>query len=366
VPSADSLAGVEEHVPIAQFSTLSVGGPARWFLHVNDVSDVVAAHRWSEARRVPLFVLGGGSNVVVADGGFPGLVAKVGLRSVAISADGSDALITAGAGEPWDPLVETTVERGLVGLECLSGIPGSVGGTPIQNVGAYGQEVADSIERVTVYDRQGDTVQTLSSRECRFSYRMSRFKTDDAARFVVCDVTFRLRHGRSAPTYPDVLSHLERAGIRSPSVGDVRAAVLAVRRRKGMVLDVADPDTRSVGSFFMNPIVTRAERDRIAETAGTETPGFATSDGQVKLPAAWLIERSGFHRGYGDGPVGISTKHTLALVNRGGATARDLLRLAARIKRQVADRFGVWLRPEPVFIGFEDDADVEYLRKTEG
>ena len=364
MPSADSLAGVEEQVPIARFSTLSVGGPARWFVRVSDIRDVAAAHRWSEARRVPLFVLGGGSNIVVADTGFPGLVLQMGLTGLAVSADGSDALITAGAGEPWDPLVETTVDRGLAGLECLSGIPGSVGGTPIQNVGAYGQEVADTIARVTVYDRQRDAIQTMGSADCRFSYRSSRFKTDDSARFVVCEVTFRLRHGVSAPAYPDVLSHLERAGIRSPSVRDVRAAVLAVRRRKGMVLDVADPDTRSVGSFFMNPIVTQADRDRITETAHAEAPGFATSDGQIKLPAAWLIERSGFHRGYGDGPVGISTKHTLALVNRGGATARDLLRLATQIKRQVADRFGVWLRPEPVFVGFDEDADVEYLRKT--
>jgi UDP-N-acetylmuramate dehydrogenase len=175
-------------------------------------------------------------------------------------------------------------------------------------------------------------------------------------------VSFRLRAARPSPTYPDLLSQLEREGKGAPSVTDVRDAVLAVRRRKGMVIDARDPDTRSVGSFFMNPVVSTSDRERIAASAQREPPGFATADGRIKLPAAWLIEQAGFHRGDADGAAGISSKHTLALVNRGAATARDVLRLAVRIKRAVAERFDVWLRPEPVFVGFDGDADVEYLQ----
>lgn len=353
----------QESVPLAASSTLGVGGPARWFVRLHDFSDIERACSWSDHRGVPLFVLGGGSNIVVADTGFDGLVVQIGFSGVVIAAEGNDTLITAGAGEPWDPIVRTTVERRLSGLECLSGIPGSAGGTPIQNVGAYGQEVSDTIERVTVYDRTEGRMQTLSGAECRFAYRMSRFKSDDAGRFVVCDVTFRLRRGTAAPTYPDIVTYLERAGIREPSVNDVREAVLSVRRKKGMVIDEADPDTRSVGSFFMNPVVSQADRERIASAAGVEPPAFDMPGGRLKVPAAWLIEQAGFRRGHAEGAAGISSKHTLALVNRGGATARDVLRLAARIKRQVVERVGVWLRPEPVFVGFDTDPDVEYLNR---
>jgi UDP-N-acetylmuramate dehydrogenase len=216
---------------------------------------------------------------------------------------------------------------------------------------------------VTVYDRQTGDVCTMAAAECGFTYRGSRFKATDAGRFIICDVTFRLRDTAPAPTYPDLLAYLERAGIRSPSVRDVRDATMAVRRRKGMVIDETDPDTRSVGSFFMNPILSTGDRERVAEAAGAAPPAFELPDGRVKLPAAWLIERAGFRRGDGDGPAAISTKHTLALVNRGGATARDVLRLAARIKRQVGERFGVWLRPEPVFVGFDAEPDADFLTR---
>lgn len=360
--SADLLPALHERVPLAGLSTLGVGGWARWFIRVTTTGEVVDAIRWSRTRKLPVFVLGGGSNVVIADTGFPGLVIHMALEGVSVSTGGAESVITAAAGEPWDPIVRATVDRGLAGLECLSGIPGSVGGTPIQNVGAYGQEVANSIDHVKVYDRERDVIDDMTTRECGFAYRTSRFKGDDAGRFVVCEVSFRLRAGRPAPTYPDVVSELERKEIRFPSVSDVREAVLAVRRRKGMVIDASDPDTRSVGSFFVNPVIALSDRDRVAELAQADPPGFAMADGRIKVPAAWLIERAGFHRGYPDGAAGISTKHTLALVNRGGATARDVLRLAVRIKRRVADRFGVWLRPEPVFVGFDGDPDVEYLR----
>jgi UDP-N-acetylmuramate dehydrogenase len=218
---------------------------------------------------------------------------------------------------------------------------------------------------VTVYDSAQRKVSRLEAAACEFAYRASRFRGRDAGRFVVCDVTFRLRHGAASAVYPDVIDYLERIGNRSAGVADVREAVLAIRRRKGMVVDPADPDSRSVGSFFMNPAVTDGVREGIGSIAGEPAPGFPLADGRVKIPAAWLIERAGFLKGHADGAVGISSKHPLALVNRGGATARDVLRLATQIKGAVLDRFGVWLRPEPIFVGFEADADLAFLQKAE-
>ena len=344
-------------VPLAPLTTLGVGGTARWFARASSEADVAAAHQWADARGVPLFVLGGGSNLVIADEGFDGLVLHVALRGISEEQRDGITVLRAGAGEPWDELVAFAVDRGLAGLECLSGIPGTVGGTPIQNVGAYGQEVAAVIESVTAFDRQYGRTIALTAEDCGFAYRMSRFKGQDAGRFVVCDVTFRLRPGSPTVTYPDVIDYVTRQRITSPEVGDVRAAVLAIRGRKGMVIDATDPDTRSVGSFFMNPVVDRAVFERIAPHA----PHFMMDNDSVKIPAAWLIEQSGVARGHVDGRVGVSTKHPLAIINRGGATAQDVVRLARRIKGAVADRFGVALRPEPVFVGFAGHADIEYL-----
>jgi UDP-N-acetylmuramate dehydrogenase len=348
----------ETDVPLAPLSTLGVGGAARWFARATSVSDVIAAHGWATARGAPLFVLGGGSNLVIADEGFDGLVLQVALGGVRAAVEGEETIVSAGAGELWDPLVDFTVSRELAGIECLSGIPGTVGGTPIQNVGAYGQEVASSIESVTAFDRREQRTVMLSASECGFAYRMSRFKQHDAGRFVVCEVAFRLRPGAGTATYPDLVEYLSRDGVAASGVRDVREAVLAVRRRKGMVIDTTDPDTRSVGSFFMNPVVDRATFERI----GTSTPHFAMENGEVKIPAAWLIERSGFGRGHIDGAVGLSTKHPLAIINRAGATARNVVRFARCIKTSVRDRFGINLRPEPVFVGFNaDDPDVASL-----
>jgi len=338
------------NVPLAPFSTLGVGGAAEWYTSATTPDDIAAAHAWSRERGVPLTVLGGGSNVVIADAGIRGLVLHNRLDGMAFWKDPDDTLVTAGAGEPWDNLVAACVAKGLAGVECLSGIPGGVGGTPIQNVGAYGQEVADTVETVTAFDLEAGAMRT------------SRFKTDEAGRWIVCAVTFRLRAGVPLVSYPDVRMQLEQRGIASPAVADVREAVLAVRRRKGMVLDAADADTHSVGSFFVNPILTGDHRERIASVSGQPVPGFGRSDGRVKVPAAWLIEHAGFSRGTVDGAAGISSKHTLALINRGGATAADIVRLAVRIKRTVADRFGVLLRPEPVFLGFAASPDLDYLR----
>jgi UDP-N-acetylmuramate dehydrogenase len=350
-------------VPLASFSTLGVGGPARWFVRATDADQIAAADRWAAENEQPVFVLGGGSNVVIADEGFDGLVLHADLRGTTFTAAGEETMLRAAAGEPWDRVVDQAVGRELAGLECLSGIPGSVGGTPIQNVGAYGQEVAGTIESVTAYDRHARDHVTLGAGECDFAYRMSRFKTRDAGRFVVCEVAFRLHRGDASATYPDVVRYLDEARVTHPTLLDVRSAVLAIRRRKGMVVDPVDADSRSVGSFFMNPIVSTGVRDQVSSRAGQPAPAYRMDGDRVKLAAAWLIEQSGLHKGFADGAAGISAKHPLALVNRGGATARDVLRLAVRVKRQVADRFNVLLRPEPIFVGFHDDPDVEYLQR---
>jgi UDP-N-acetylmuramate dehydrogenase len=349
-------------VPLAPLTTLGVGGAARWLARAEYAEEAAAAHRWAMRQGVPLFVLGGGSNLVVADDGVPALVLQMTSEGGEFQRRGDLVVAEVSAGEPWDRFVEATVSRGLSGIECLSGIPGTVGGTPIQNVGAYGQEVAETIEAVTALDRKAGALVRIPAGECGFGYRMSRFKGIDAGRFVVLGVTFVLRRGPATVRYPDLRHELEKAGVAEPSTMDVRNAVLTVRRGKGMVVDANDPDSRSVGSFFMNPVVATADRDRFARIAAGPVPAFEMPDGGVKVPAAWLIERAGFAKGMHDGAVGLSTKHPLAIINRGGATARDVVRLASRIKRDVADRFGVRLRPEPLFVGFQpDDAEIDDL-----
>ena len=357
---------LQSDVPLSGYTTLGVGGRARWLVRAETVADVESVIAWTADRNVRLFVLGGGSNLVIADEGIDGVVLHVGIRGVEWTERDGDTLVRAGAGEPWDELAAAIVSRGLAGVECLSGIPGSAGGTPVQNVGAYGQEVAETIAEVSVFDRSAGHLTTLSGAECGFGYRTSRFKNEDAGRFIVCHVTFAVRPGAPRITYPDLLRHLERTGSSSPGLGDVRRAVLEIRRQKGMVLDPTDPDTRSVGSFFTNPVVSPRVHASIAEAGGAPAPGYCLPGGGVKIPAAWLIEQSGFSRGHRDGRVGLSSKHPLAIINRGGATARDVLGLAARIKRRVVDRFGIWLRPEPVLVGLSDDADATYLQQEAG
>jgi UDP-N-acetylmuramate dehydrogenase len=346
---------MQEQVALAPFTTLGIGGPARRFARATHVEYLLSV---SPTEGEPLFVLGGGSNLVISDDGFNGLVLHIAIGGVRTTRDGEDVIVTAGAGEAWDSLVELAVKQNLAGIECLSGIPGTVGGTPIQNVGAYGQEVATVIEWVSAFDRVKGATVRLSRDECGFAYRMSRFKREDAGRFIISEVAFRLKPG--APpnvTYADVVDDLAQRNVHCATVQQVREAVLRIRRRKGMVLDSADADTRSVGSFFMNPVVERPAFERIAPA-----PHYLMDNGTVKIPAAWLIEQSGFARGHTDGAVGLSTKHPLAIVNRGGATARDVLRLAHRIKLAVRDRFDINLRPEPVFVGFSPhDPAVAFL-----
>jgi UDP-N-acetylmuramate dehydrogenase len=356
-----------ERVSLAPWTTLGVGGPARWFASASSAADVRAAHEWCRGRGVPLWVLGGGSNVVIADSGFDGLVLHVAVAGMDTGEAGETLSVDAGAGERWDTLVARLVNDGWAGVECLSGIPGTVGGTPIQNVGAYGQEVAATVEQVHAFDGDAGTMVTLDAAACGFSYRASRFKGEDAGRFIICGVRFRLSRGAPALTHPDLQRWVHDAGISRPTLADVRAAVLAIRRSKGMVVDGNDPDARSVGSFFVNPVVAAAERDRLAGLVGADVPARPLADGAVRVPAAWLIQCAGWARGDAEGAVGLSTKHPLAIVNRGGASAADIVRFAARVKRRVADRLGVWLQPEPVFVGFDragDLADLEYLRKA--
>lgn len=298
-----------------------------------------------------MLVLGGGSNLLIGDRGFPGLVVHVVIDGVDYAVAGGSTEVTAGAGESWDGLVAAVVGRGLAGVECLSGIPGFVGATPIQNVGAYGQEVAETIVRVEVVDRSTAEVLSIANSECAFGYRDSRFKQADRDRYIVTSVTYRLENdGAPAVRYPELRRHLEITGVEQPSLGAVREAVLAIRRRKSMVVDTSDPDSRSAGSFFTNPIVTSEAADQI----GIEgMPRYPAGD-HVKLSAAWLIEQAGFARGHVAGNVGLSTKHTLAIVNRGGGTAREVVALAREIRRRVYDRFGVELVPEPVFVNVSE------------
>jgi UDP-N-acetylmuramate dehydrogenase len=339
------------HVPLAPLTSLRIGGAGARLADMEREEDVVEAERSAAARGEPLFVLGGGSNVVVADEGFPGLVARVGLRGVAMTLDGGRASVDVAAGESWDALVARAVEEGWRGVECMSGIPGLVGATPIQNVGAYGQEVKETIAAVRAFDRDLSAFVDLTPGECQFGYRTSVFKRN--RRWIVTSVRFVFEMSReSAPVrYAELARALSlREGECAPA-RRVREAVIALRRGKGMVLDADDPDSVSAGSFFVNPVVDAATLAVVESRAGERAPRFDAGEGRFKLAAAWLVERAGFPRGWGEGRVGVSRKHALALVNRGGATASDLLRVARSIREGVRGRFGVELEPEPDFIG---------------
>jgi UDP-N-acetylmuramate dehydrogenase len=313
---------------------------------------------WAAGRSLPVFVLGGGSNLLIADEGFPGLVLRVTLRGVEEEAAAGSTLMRAAAGEDWDPLVARAVSRGLAGLECLSGIPGSAGATPIQNVGAYGQEVSETLVEVEAMARADGSVRRFTAAECGFGYRESAFKAAERDRWVVLAVTWRLQPGgEPAVRYPELERFLADPGTHGGvDLAAVRHAVLTLRRRKGMVLDPADPDTRSDGSFFVNPVLPDGELEaflRRARAAGVpeeRVPRFPSTRG-VKLSAAWLIEHAGFVKGHRHGNVGLSSKHALAIINRGGGTAREVRELVAAIQTAVASRFGVRLEPEPSLIG---------------
>jgi len=341
---------IEENVPLAPLTTIGIGGPARFFFRATTVDDLRDALSWAKERDVAVFLLGGGSNLVISDDGFDGLVIHVDLRGITVESEDEFAMVKVAAGEPWDPFVGFAVEHRYAGIECLSGIPGSTGATPIQNVGAYGQDVSETIARVEVLDRTLDRVITLTNWECRFGYRSSLFKNYERERYVVVAVTFRLKVGGSATIrYPELQKFVDERGISNDDLRGVRDAVIAIRKRKGMVIDPSDPDTRSDGSFFMNPVLTRAQYDDFAQRA-VDAPHYPAGD-EVKLSAAWLIEHAGFAKGFALGNVGLSSKHTLAVINRGGGTSREIIALVKLIQEKVRERFGVELHPEPNFIG---------------
>ncbi|MGI5233377.1 UDP-N-acetylmuramate dehydrogenase [Actinoallomurus sp. CA-142502] len=347
-----------ERVNLSGYTTLRLGGPARRFVEAMTDDELIGAVHDADESGEALLVLGGGSNLVVADEGFPGTVVHVATRGVTITpSPRGGVLVRAQAGEEWEPFVARCVEEGLAGVECLSGIPGRLGATPIQNVGAYGQDVSETIVEVRAYDRERGEVVTLDREACGFGYRSSAFKR--SRRHVVLEVTFALEPADlSTPIrYAELARRLDvPVGDRVP-LKDAREAVLALRRGKGMVVDVADPDTRSAGSFFTNPIldpgqVAELER-RVADRLGPDVtfPRYPESDGHVKTSAAWLIDKAGFGKGYARGPVRISTKHTLALTNPDGARTADLLALAREVRDGVRAAFGVTLVNEPVFVG---------------
>jgi UDP-N-acetylmuramate dehydrogenase len=351
---------VQEHVPLAARTTLELGGPARFFVEARDEDDAARAIAWAKGRGVSVSLLGGGSNLVVGDAGVDGLVLAVAWRGVHVEAahfdDGGHVEVTAAAGEPWDAFVAMCVARDLAGLECLSGIPGLVGATPIQNVGAYGQDVSQTIVRIRVLDRTSGEVRTLPSSELGFGYRDSALKQAPDA-FVVLDVTFRLERG-GAPrlAYAELTRALASEAGDKPTLSQVRDVVLRLRRQKSMVIDPADPNRRSAGSFFTNPLVTPALAEDVVARAlvrgvitdAAQLPRWSEPDGRVKLAAGWLIERAGIEKGLRKGAVGISTAHALALVHHGGGTTAELLALEEHVRASVQATWGVTLVREPV------------------
>ena len=346
---------LQENVPLAPLTTFRIGGPARFFVEARSVADVQEAVACARGQRLSLFVLGGGSNLVVSDSGWPGLVLKIAIEGIERTTDQEGkAIFEVGAGESWDTFVARAVAASCAGIECLSGIPGSVGGTPVQNVGAYGQEVSETIESVEVFDLKDDQIRELCREACGFSYRTSIFNTIERGRFIILRVIYAL--------VPDGKPHLEYADLKryfegrssDPTLAETREAVRQIRARKGMLIVEGDPDSRSAGSFFKNPVLSEDQHEALRKRAAGKNltvisyPGL---DRTRKASAAWLVENSGFPRGYCLGQAGISTKHALAIVNRGGATAGEILALKEKIQHRVEEVWGIRLEPEPVFVG---------------
>jgi UDP-N-acetylmuramate dehydrogenase len=347
-----------ENIPLAPLTTIRIGGPAKYFVEAGSIREVQEAFSYARSRDLPLFVLGGGSNLVIADAGWPGLVLKIAIQGIdkrsGHDEDGKP-LFDAGAGESWDKFVSHTVMARCAGLECLSGIPGSVGGTPVQNVGAYGQEVAETIASVQVLDTRDGQVRELCPEACGFSYRSSIFNTTERGRFIVLRVTYALTpEGKPRITYADLKRHFE-GRETPPNLAETREAVRHIRALKGMLITPGDPDCLSAGSFFKNPVLSEEQHEDLKQRAaarGLTLPSYPALETRKKVSAAWLVERSGFAKGFGFGRVGISTRHALAIVNRGAATAADVLALKEQIQHRVEEIWGIRLEPEPVMVGF--------------
>jgi UDP-N-acetylmuramate dehydrogenase len=347
---AHSALKIEENVSLAPFSTFRIGGPARYFASVHHETELVEAVAFAREHSLPLFVLGGGSNLLVADSGFNGLVIHIVIDGATdITIDNDDILYTVPAGIEWDAFVLSTCKQELSGVECLAGIPGFVGGTPVQNVGAYGQEVAETIDYVRVLDLQNNNFVDIPRAECGFAYRQSIFNSTARGRYIVTAVRFRFNpSARPRITYADLT---RRFGSAQPTPIEVYHAVREIRRGKGMLIVPNDPDSQSAGSFFKNPIVAPAILTQIAAATGIEPskiPQWPAADGMIKLPAAWLLEHAGFVKGYTMGNAGISSRHTLAVINRGNATAADIFALRDAIQAKVQSLFGIQLEQEPV------------------
>ncbi len=359
----NSFVLLQENIPLAPLTTIRIGGSARYFVAAKNVGEVQEAVTWAHSRSLPLFALGGGSNLVVADSGWPGLVLKIALQGIdrrsAHDEHGDDeqgkVLFDVGAGESWDKFVSDAVRARCAGVECLSGIPGSVGGTPVQNVGAYGQEASETISAVQVLDLKDGQVRELCPEACEFSYRSSIFNTTERGRFIVLRVTYALTpDGSPRISYADLKRHFE-GRETPPNLAETREAVRHIRALKGMLLVPGDPDCQSAGSFFKNPVLSEEQHNDLKKRAaarGLTVPSYPALESRKKVSAAWLVERSGFAKGFGSGRVGISTKHALAIVNRGGATAADVLALKDQIQHRVEEIWGVSLEPEPVMVGF--------------
>ncbi|HST12335.1 MAG TPA: UDP-N-acetylmuramate dehydrogenase [Terriglobales bacterium] len=350
---------IRENLPLAPFTTLEVGGPARFFVEALSAAEVHEALDFAKSRNVPLFILGGGSNLLISDTGWPGLVLKVAIAGINHRHGRGTAYFDVGAGEVWDDFVAGVVQHNCSGIECLSGIPGSVGGTPVQNVGAYGQEVSQTIVALMAIDLKTGKEEEFEKSDCGFAYRSSIFNTTEKGRYLITRVTFALVHdGEPHIRYADLQKYFAARGIGQdgkPTLVEVREAVREIRASKAMLIAPGEEDSRSAGSFFKNPVLPAEDFDALKEKAasrGLEIPSYPALEAQRKISAAWLVEHSGFFKGYTKGRVGISRKHALAIVNRGGATAGEVLALKDEIQSRVEGEWGVRLEMEPVMVGF--------------
>jgi len=346
---------IQENVALAPLTTLQVGGPARYFAEARTPGEVSEAVNFAHARDLRLFVLGGGSNLVISDNGWPGLTLKVGIKGVEERSQDGKVAFEVGAGEEWDQIVGRVVARNCGGVECLSGIPGSVGGTPVQNVGAYGQEVSETIDSVLTLDLKDGQIRELCLPACGFSYRTSIFNSSERGRYIILRVTYALEPGRDPHiAYADLKKYF--AGwSQKPSLSQTRDAVRKIRASKGMLIAAGDADCRSAGSFFKNPVLSAeqyAELTARATAKNLQIPSYPALEAQRKVSAAWLVEHSGFSKGFSSGAVGISRKHALAIVNHGGANAADVVAFQQGIRQRVEEIWDVKLEPEPVFVGF--------------
>lgn len=346
---------IQENVRLAPLTTIGVGGPARYFVEVRTIAEVSEAVAFARSRGLPLFLLGGGSNLVISDAGWPGLVLKVGISGFDERSEDGKSLFEVGAGEDWDKFVAWVVSHNCAGVECLSGIPGSVGGTPVQNVGAYGQEVAETIESVLALDLKDLQVRELCNEACGFSYRASIFNTTERGRYVILRVTYALLPGGDSRLQYADLKRYFAGWSQTPTLAEIRDAVRSIRASKGMLIVPGDEDCRSAGSFFKNPVLSDEQYRQLTERAAAkrlQIPSYPALDAMRKVSAAWLVEHSGFRKGLSSGQVGISRKHALAIVNRGHATAAEVVAFQEQIRERVEDIWGVKLHPEPVFVGF--------------